>query len=183
MKSKVNAFTATGGFEKGSNVNVTASHTQNTSNNVVKYAIIGSYTGDIPSSWYSTSNRWNPSNASAYSLSMNGKMNLTGKGAGYAAVGGNVYGYARATACTFVGSTRSNSQSWSCGGNPASTTSFNGSFNKSLTTTSQNVNYGVSARLNAQGFTAQNGQKKMTATATYVATGTNGSWTATGIAP
>ena len=179
---KVNAFTATGGFEKGSNVSVTANYKQNNSNNIVKYATINAHTGDIPTAWYSTSNRWKPNNASAYSLTMNGKLNLTGKGAGYQAAGGKIYGYARATGCMFVNTTVSNSQSWSCGGNPASVTSFNGSYNKTITITTQNVNYGVSARINAQGF--QNGNHtEMKATATYVAAGTTGTWTATGIAP
>ena len=178
---KKNAFTATGGFEKGSNVSVTANQKHNNSTNIIKYATINAHTGDIPTSWYSTSNRWKPNDASAYSLTMNGKLNLTGKGVGYNAVGGDVRGYARATGCMFVNTEISNSQSWSCGGHPASVDSFNGSYNKTLTTTKQNVNYGVSARINAQGFIV--GNHKMSATATYVANGTNGSWTATGYAP
>lgn len=182
LKSKVNAFTATGGFEQGSNVSVTANYKQNNSNNIVKYATINAHTGDIPTAWYSTSNRWKPNNVSSYSLTMNGKLNLTGNGVGYNAYGGPIRGYARATACMFVNTTISNSQSWSCGGNPASKTSFNGSYNKTLTTTTQNVNYGVSARINAQGF-AVNTHTEMKATATYVAAGTTGTWTATGIAP
>lgn len=178
---KVNAFTATGTFEKGSNVSVTANESQNKSSNVVKYAVHGAHTGAIPTAWYSTSNRWKPNNASAYKITLNGKLNLTGKGTGYNAGGGMIRGYAKATGCMFVNTTVSNSQSWSCGGNPTTTESFNGSYNKTLTSTTQNVNYGVSARLNAQGFKVNS--HNMLATATYVANGTNGSWTATGYAP
>jgi len=178
---KKNAFTATGNFEKGSNVSISKYNATGTTNVPAKYAIHGSHTGDIPVAWYATSNRWKPSNASAYSITLNIKMNLTGTGSGYQAAGGYIAGRAYATGVCLIGTTASNSQSWSCGGNPASTRSFNGNYSKTVNSTIQDVNYGLSAKLsvNANKIHAKN----MAATATYVANGTTGTWTATGIAP
>lgn len=178
---KVNYFTATGNFEKGSNVSISKSNATGTTNVPAKYALHVGHTGDIPASWYATSNRWKPSNASSYSISLNVKMNLTGKGQGYKAGGGYIAGYAYATGVCLVGTTASNSQSWSCGGNPATVTSFNGSYSKTVNSTVQNVNYGLSAKLTVNANKINN--KNMYATATYVAANTNGTWTATGIAP
>lgn len=162
---KPNAFTATGGFEKGSNISCVANKSPDgtrTSEVGTKYCIHGAHTGEIPASWYSTSNRWKPNNASGYSFTMNAKMRFTGgTGGGIAS-----YGY---TAWCVVGSTTSNSQSWRST-SPAT-------YSKTLTTTAQNVNYGVAAKL------AATRARSKPATATYIATGTNGTWTATGYAP
>lgn len=75
---KPNAFTASGGFEKGSNVNAGGNRADTPAYNNVgaKYAVLNASTGDIPSSWYSTSNRWNPTNASAYIINLNPKLSI-----------------------------------------------------------------------------------------------------------
>ena len=165
LKSKVNAFTATGGFEKGSNIACVANSSPDGTRTTAvgtKYCTHGAHTGEIPTSWYSTSNRWKPNNASGYSFTMTAKMYFTGgKGGSMAS-----YGY---TAWCVVGSTTSNSQSW---GSTSPAT-----YSKTLTTTTQNVNYGVAGKL------AATRARSKPATATYIATGTNGTWRATGIAP
>ena len=180
-KDKINYFTATGNFEKGSNVSISKYDATGTTNVPAKYALYVGHTGDIPSSWYETSNRWKPSNASAYYITLDVKMNLTGTGSGYQAVGGYMAGNAYATGVCLVGTTASNSQSWSCGGKPASTRTFNGKYSKTVNSTVQDVNYGLSAKLSVNAKKDYN--KHQAATATYVAAGTTGTWTATGIAP
>lgn len=170
---KVNYFTATGNFEQGSNVSV-ASTTDNAwkyTNVPAKYALHVVHTGDIPASWYETSSRWNPSNASAYTFSMNGKMKFTGS-TDYSSDKSLVV-----TAICLVGDTASQSQTYS----NAATGSVTWTYNKTLTSNTQNVNYGVSAKLGSYRF--KNGRIIRTSTATYIATGTTGTWTATGIAP
>ena len=81
---KVNYFTATGNFEKGSNQSVAGTATQKKitwgyANVGEKYALHQAHTGDIPSTWYATSNRWNPNNVSSYSITLNTKMQFTGR--------------------------------------------------------------------------------------------------------
>lgn len=173
---KVNYFTATGNFEKGSNVSVGGPSPRSTpawnySNVGQKYALHVGHTGDIPTSWYSTSNRWNPNNASAYSITLNTKMSFTGRK-------NRDYNGATAamTGVSLIGSTRNQSQTFSVD----STTTTTRSYSKTVTTTTQTT-YGVSARLGAAGVNA--GGITRAGTATYIATATTGTWTATGIAP
>lgn len=73
---KKNAFTARGNWEKGSNVSTNTAVVDSYVNVPAKYAVHTAHTGDIPASWYSTSNRWKPSNASAYSITLNPKNEL-----------------------------------------------------------------------------------------------------------
>lgn len=169
---KVNYFTATGGFESGSNVTCNGGSTTTTTTNVpAKYAILGNYTGDISTTWYATSNRWHPNNASAYSITLNTKLSFR-----LASVRNN-YATAGSTGVSLIGSTQTASQTFKNGGDPANYT-----YNKTFTTDTQDVNYGISARLQAQ--TQGNGMGVyFRATAYYYATGTTGTWTATGIAP
>lgn len=173
---KVNYFTATGNFEKGSNVSVAGPSPRTTpawnySNVGQKYALHVGHTGDIPTAWYATSNRWNPNNASAYSITLNTKMSFTGRK-------NRDYNGATAamTGVSLIGSTRNQSQSFSVD----STTTTTRSYSKTVTTTTQTT-YGVSARLGAAGVNA--GGITRAGTATYIATATTGTWTATGIAP
>lgn len=171
---KVNAFTATGGFEKGSNVACTAAGKgkSNAVNVAEKYAIRNASTGDIPASWYSTSNRWHPSNASAYSITLNTKMYFTSTG-----TEGSNSNRNGCTVVSLVGSTQNQSQSFA--GKPGTKYTYN----KSFTSNVQNY-YGVSARMTATGWNAgYGGMQPRTSTITYIATGTNGTWTATGYAP
>ena len=165
---KVNYFTATGDFEKGSNVSVTGTseRTLATKSIGAKYALHQSHTGDIPASWYATSNRWKPNDVSAYSITFNTKMTFTGN---YQAT--QFRALCQATGFGLIGSTQT--------GN--ATTTFNGTntwnFNKTFTTTTQNVNYGLNGTVGAKKYGNSKG------ITTYVANNTNGTWTATGIAP
>lgn len=174
---KVNYFTATGNFEKGSNVVANGSNAANPgvnqtrwtySNVPAKYALHQSHTGDISTAWYSTSNRWKPNDASAYSITLNTKCTFTA---------GGTNGQSRgATAVSLLGSTQTQSQTF------ASNNAATWNYNKSVTTTSQNILYGLSGRVGATKL--MNSMMKTTVcTATYVANNTNGTWTATGIAP
>lgn len=76
---KPNSFTATGNFEQGSNVAITAAkYNYPAAGNVpAKYAVHVSHTGDVPDSWYSTSNRWKPTNASSYVMNVSPNMKFT----------------------------------------------------------------------------------------------------------
>lgn len=70
---KLNTFVASGNFEKGSNVNYDR---QNGPINIQKYCLRRYSTSNVPSSWYSSSDRWNPvsSDLSGYSITVNGRM-------------------------------------------------------------------------------------------------------------
>lgn len=165
---KVNAFTATGGWEQGSNEGI-INYNKDPGITVYlspRYAIRNASTGDIPTSWYATSNRWNPSNASAYKITLNPKMRFF--------AGGNSNASYATTGCTKVGSTIMQSQSWN-GNFPGSKGTYM-NYSKSFTSTTQGY-YMLSAILTAWGgkYTRANNY--------YVATGTTGTWTATGIAP
>lgn len=174
---KVNYFTATGNFEKGSNVNCRGNDVGGKAwrylNVPENYALYQNHTGDIPSSWYETSNRWKPNDVSSYSITLNTKMTFTAN---------NGYATAKCTAVSMIGETQTASQTYteSYVTNVKPTTKT-WTYNKTVTTTVQNVNYGVSAKLAAYHF--QNKKVHDYATATYIATGTTGTWTATGIAP
>lgn len=170
-----NYFTATGNFEKGSNVTCDAGTNYGSttiySNVGQKYALHVGHTGDIPSSWYATSNRWNPSNASSYSITLNAKMQFTGR------IAPNYSGPAAyMTGVTLVGSTQNQSQSFSV----TTYATASRSYSKTVTTTTQST-YGVSGRLGSKKHTA--GGITRRGIATYIANGTTGTWTATGIAP
>ena len=177
-KDKINYFTATGDFEKGSNQSVTGPTPKsnpgwNYSNVAEKYAVHVGHTGDIPASWYETSNRWNPSNASSYSITLNTKMTFTLK------YQGSYFGStAASTAVSMIGSIQNQSQTFSNTTTGTNTKTVN--YSKTVTTTAQST-YGVSGRLGAAGVNA--GGSRRAGVATYIATGTNGTWTATGIAP
>lgn len=173
---KINYFTATGNFEKGSNVSIRKDGSNGGSTNVpAKYALHVTHTGDIPASWYSTSNRWKPNEASAYQITLHPVMKFT------------VYKTSTGTTCkgqvtavSLLGTTQTQSQNFTYQG---STTGSNQVFNynKTFTSNNQNINYGISAQLYARGYQGSYGTYY--ATTTYVATGTTGTWTATGIAP
>lgn len=163
---KVNAFTATGTWEKGNNVSVSNKNGTSTANVPAKYAIHGTHTGDIPSTWYNTSNRWKiNSTVSAYQITLHPIMKFTGsRSTNYTSNDGYSY-----TAVSLIGSTQTQSQSWSVSNN---------TYNKTFTSKTTGVNYGISAKLQAWG---RYGNR--VGSCTYVATGTIGTWTATGIAP
>jgi hypothetical protein len=165
---KTNTFTATGTFEKGSDVTCSRSKSGTADTNVpAKYAIHGAHTGEIPTSWYSTSNRWNVnSTVSAYQITLNTKMTLQGHKST------DRYDHYSITGLSLIGSTQTQSQVFS---SPGTKGTYTYNYNKSFTSNTTGVNYGLSARMHIQ--------QKYGANAKYIATGTNGTWTATGYAP
>lgn len=169
---KVNYFTATGGWEKGSNVQASiTNYNSNTQTVSTKYATHGAHTGDIPASWYSTSNRWKPNNVSSYSITLHPIMVFQ-----YNSTITSNANNKQCTAISLIGSTTTQSQSFSQGGKTLGVGSF--TYNKTFTSTTQNVNYGISAKLYVS-----NGYNNNPVTVTYSAAKTTGTWTATGIAP
>ena len=172
---KVNAFTATGNFEKGSNVHCESKGTVTNNANVpAGYATHNAHTGNVPAEWYSTSNRWKPDGASAYTIRLMPKMTFTLKA-------DESSDYARVTACSLIGSTQTQTAAYSK--NAGSQTS---TYSKDFTSTTQNVNYGISAKLQTtahRGTTIMGAWVDFWASADYIATATTGTWSATGYAP
>ena len=158
---KPNAFTASGGFEKGSDI----TKSQADPWYVTMYILHGSHTGDIPASWYSTSNRWHPSNASAYNINIHGAMKFSCTTNGDRRNGSK-------TVCIFAGSNMYQTQTYGNGRGETNTYTAN----QSLTT--QNVYYGVSAKLQCSNY-----MNRSYYNINYIANGTTGTWTATGYAP
>lgn len=169
---KVNAFTATGNFEKGSDVTIKVHYSKPntaTANIPAKYALHVAHTGDIPAAWYNTSNRWKVTTApSAYKITLNPKMTFTAT-----AKDGNDF-VGKATGCALIGSTRANTAVGTM--TKAGTKVYN--YNQTLTSNSTGVNYGLSAKISAY----QNSTSTW-AYLRYVAASTTGTWTATGYAP
>lgn len=176
---KVNYFTATGGYEKGSNQTCsTGSTNSNTTLNISeKYAIHGGHTGDIPSSWYSTSNRWKPNNVSSYSITLHPVMKITVAYPNQGQYTGSAPYYTNLTGVSYNGSTAAQQQtaSFNVRDHKNKTNTFN--YNKTYTITTQNINYGLSGKILIHNWTG------CKSTATYQSTGTTGTWSATGIAP
>lgn len=176
---KVNAFTASGGWEKGSNV-VCSGHGNYVSTTKYipqKFAIHGAHTGDVPSTWYSTSNRWHPSNASAYKITLNPKMTVTASKGGPGAMTTGLKNNPGFTGVSLIGSTYTQSQGWSVNNTNATQT---WKYNKSFTSDAQTT-YSISGKLTAYGALAAG--TNYDSRATYIATATTGTWVATGIAP
>ena len=158
---KTNPFTATGTFEIG--VYTTAKNT--TKNIPLEYAIHGSHTGDVPNSWYSTSNRWKVNNASAYSITINSKMMFS-----LSLYAGNT---AAATGAIAIGSTAVATGS-SANSTPPVKFCY---YNKTTASNVQNVYYARSGKLYAS-TDATAGYNGSAQTEDNI-----GSWTATGYAP
>jgi hypothetical protein len=164
LKSKLNAFTATGGWEKGSDVEALAAHST-VKKTLQKFAIHGAHTGDVPASWYSTSNRWKPSNASAYSITLHPVVQLSScENSNYTQM---------ATIVTIAGTTTYDKQNYTMKGDGKKSYTYN----KTRTVSTQ-ANYSFSAFLQAS-----NTSYYLKTGVRYVAAGTTGTWTATGIAP
>jgi len=160
---KPNAFTATGSWEKGSNLTASNGYGDTRSTAFpAKYAIFGSVTGDVPNSWHSTSNRWNPSNASAYSITLHPKIGITtSRGPGASTT---------ATLQTVINGVATNSQSF---------VNSNGTYEKSITTDEQSQYY-VNGTFTCHGY--YNGYYNY-ADIYYNTANNVGTWTATGYAP
>lgn len=167
---KPNAFTATGGWEKGSDVNAVAKGQYYEGDAAIpdKYAIHGGHTGDIPASWYSNSNRWNVnSEVSSYSITMNPIMGITAARSNGTSNTNSMY-----TAYAYIGST---STAGAAQNNlPMGLTKYN----KTFTTDITGVYYKINGHLHT--WTRNYG---VLSTAGYVASYTTGTWTATGYAP
>ena len=172
---KVNAFTASGGWEKGSNVSPTnpSNNTKDTYANVRKYAITSYHTSNVPASWYSTSSRWSPSNASAYSITLKPIMKVQGTKDQKYTHGGNSVGFS-----LLIGSTYTNGQTNSPLNPTASTaaTAATATYSKTVTTSTQTT-YSISARLHENYYNGYHGY------ATYLGNQTTGTWVATGYIP
>lgn len=168
---KVNYFTASGAWEKGSNVGVRKFGGGSSAANIAtKYATASFKTDNVPTSWYSASNRWNvPSTVSSYSIHLKPVMKFTTNTEANAQVGGAYF-----TARSLIGSTSTAQQTKSI-----TTTAGTWNYTADITSTTTNVLYGISAKIQA------NGDKNYLRfrSAFYIATGTTGTWTATGIAP
>lgn len=166
---KVNAFTASGGFEKGSDVNCkspVANNGTSTANVGSKYITASYHTSNVPTAWYNTSNRWKvTSTVSAYKITINANMGFQTQ------FEKKNYGAAKISAWSIIGSTTGNLQTWS------TQTANNVYYSKTITSTSTGVNYGVAGKLYAETFIGHE------ATASYIANRTTGTWTATGYAP
>ena len=166
----LNTFTATGGFEKGSNVTCSSNKPANYANVPSKYAIHNAHTGEVPASWYATSDRWQPSNASAYKIQINTSMAFSGRDAHSYNSNWPENGV---TAKLVVGSTQLNQ---------TTKATFNNIWTYSTTQTSniQNNVY-LSAKLYAEGISTW--KANYTVTAAYTANLNNSTWSATGYAP
>ena len=161
---KPNAFTAVGLWEKGSDITISRGYAQALTQSIPnKYAYLTASTGDIPDTWHSTSNRWNPSNASAYGATLNPKARYGGR------TGGN--------------------GSWGAG---MMQVNINGSNTEAVTYTNTISDYAKTISTTAQGLYYMNGSLTAYGNyagynyygyAYYYASNTTGSWTATGYAP
>lgn len=165
-----NAFTASGGWEKGSNVTVTPG--QGVRNNVTasvnKYAITSYHTSNVPADWYSTSNRWKvTSTVSAYSINLKPIMKVELKSESHGRG-------ATASFSTNIGGSYTNTAYYS--ENRASTTTT-ATYSKNITTGATGINYSISSCMIGQYNNGYQG------TATYIANQTTGTWVATGYAP
>ena len=177
---KVNAFTASGGWEKGSNVNCTTAGRDvvATANVPAKYATVSYHTSNVPAAWYSTSNRWKVTTTpSAYKITLNPKMRFDTSSRHY---GGNINPHGGSvTAISLIGSTSTQQGTYTNVSDTNGVKTYN--YNKSFTSTTTGVNYGISAHLSAR--SSRTGTNNYPGYAKYIATGTTGTWTATGYAP
>lgn len=164
---KTNTFTASGNFEKGSNVNLIPGSRGSSTTALRFYAITSYHTSNVPTGWYATSKRWSPSNANSYKITLYPKARCVCQSK-------NAYGKVSAGVSTLIGSTQSNAQTALATGNNTATLNYS----KTVTSNTQST-YSISARMSAY-----NGSQASTAcTAQYVAAATSGTWIATGYAP
>ena len=175
---KVNAFTASGGWEKGSNVNVyTTTRNGTATGSVRKYAITGYRTSNVPTAWYSTSNRWNPNGASAYKITLNPRMTVLCK------PGDSWYqGWCSAQFATLINNSYTNTANYGKGTTKGGKDIVTANYNKNSITSTVQSTYSISSYMRAHGGNYAYNTTGRT-TATYVAANTTGTWVATGYAP
>jgi len=168
LKSKLNAFTATGTWNKGSNVNKSrTSKSTSWETLYTSYAIHGAHTGNVPTAWYNSSNIWKPNGVSGYSMNMRAKATVQKTGGGN--VSFRVY-------TVLNGSTTTNMQTWSnVEGNPVYKY-----YDKTVSTSYCST---AGYYIKSQYYANTNTTVSYAWGAHYLASGTNGGWTATGYAP
>ena len=168
---KANAFTASGGWEKGSNVQAVAVKTNVSKAVGAKYAVVSYHTSNVPTGWYSTSNRWHPSKANSYKITLYPKVTTKYDVDSIEGMG------AKAKYVTYVNGAATNSQSYSVG------TKVTGSwsYNKTITSNAQSYYY-ISGYVQSLGH-GKTGYTRYSAVTTYTAASTTGTWVATGYAP
>lgn len=161
---KVNAFTATGGWDKGNDNKITGTAIITSYKTLYNsHAVHGAHTGDIPAAWYSSF--WKPSNVSGYSMNIRAKMTLQHTGGGDLTF--RVY-------TVLNGSTTTNGQAWT---NVTANPQYM-YYDKTLTTS-----YCSTGGYRLVGQYKSNATASNAWGANYLSSGTNGTWTATGIAP
>ena len=164
---KVNAFTASGGWQKGTSVNIINFPLASKKANVGNFYATGtSHTGEIPNNWYDSNNVWNPSNASAYNVS----INFTTKFYCHSLANHSPAGYWASIMSN--NTTLYNNTQISKNEKNIYTYTFNSS-------TNIQGNYYLSGYISGHNGANGNGW----CSAAYSANNTTGSWTATGIAP
>lgn len=178
---KLNTFTASGGFEKGSDYSVTSNRYNNTGNLAAKYATTSYRTSNVPAAWYNTSNRWKvTSEVSGYQITLKPYMRFIMAGNSY--TGTRYSTYAAVTAVSLIGSTQSQSQTFSKKWSNKESSTVTSNYSKNFTSTTTGVNYGLSAKLQASGY-YHSSITQYNVTTKYVAAQTTGTWVATGIIP
>lgn len=170
---KKNAFTASGGFEKGSDKTTEASQSNTAPNTIIGplYAITAYRTSNVPTAWYATSNRWKPNGASGYKITLNPKAHSQVQ----TPINNKVT--QSLAFVTMIGSTQSNLQTVTAN---AGNTTTHLNYNKTITSTSQ-TNYSISGYMKPR--PRGTATRVYNATAKYFSSQTSGTWTATGYAP
>lgn len=166
---KKNSFTATGDFDKGSNVIAAITGNTGVTQYVASYAKHKAHTGDVPSEWYSNSNTWNPVNASSYSITAKPAMKFS------AYNNYNSRTQHAVTAVTVIGDTQYQLKTYDIHHKKTS------AYSVTVTTTAQS-SCCASAELYAHGNISYNSVATYSRVI-YLASGTTGTWTATGYAP
>lgn len=194
-----NYFTATGSFVKGGNVSTNAYWTgdyysasatvpanYDASTNAMLYGIVDAYTGDIPSSWHIRNPQypkldppyfWRPTNAHNYSITAHPKMKFSGY-----VPGSTVQLHKAAVSAYTISSVNSNkSKVESASFISTGTGNYTWLYDKTFTSDLTSYYFGLSANLCVYHNFASHSDTAPSAI--YIASGTTGTWTATGIAP
>lgn len=167
---KLNSFVASGGTAAGSNTYYNRNNSDWTPYNIGPKYFTRSYsTSNVPSSWYSNSNRWHPTgDISGYSITMNGKI-------GFYSDKPCEKANQQITACILAGSTHYQQSTVQCGQTGGA--SLGVVWSKTQTVSTYNCDYGVSAKL----YLGKSSYTSKTIGCTYSASVTNGTWKATGV--
>ena len=163
---KVNAFTATGTFEKGSTISARAFKDSWEGDKLLsaRYAVHGAHTGSVPTSWYNSSNRWKvTSTVSAYKIQLMPKITCV-------CSGDNAGSYYYFTGTTLIDTTANQTQGQSRQGNGTIT------YQKSFTASNTGVNYAWSAHIHSW-------SNYKYAVIWYYPSGNTSTWSATGYLP